>query len=180
MRKEIDMKKCIPILFVLLLFLPASLSAEENEAEEFKFGLTFPDIGAIWHMTDRIAFLPGISFTHSWSEFGTNDETYNNSSNALVINAGLRFYLYDWEDLRFYVSPGYRFGWVDSESDFSANTSYGHGVSGAWGLQYALNKRLSLYGDIGVSYNRTSPSDTDGHSSLFGTRGTWGLILYLK
>jgi hypothetical protein len=180
--KGIGMKKCMRILPVLLLLLPVSLSADEKKDEDFKFGFTFPNIGAIWHMTERIAFLPGISFNHSWGESSSIiNETINSSSNNLGVSAGLRFYLYDWEDLRFYISPVYRFGWAEFDySEISTSTSYSHRVSGAWGLEYALNNRLSLYGDIGVSYNRNTTSDIDGHSSSFGTTGTWGLILYLK
>jgi hypothetical protein len=109
--------------------------------------------------------------------------------------AALRFYVSDWKGLRFYVSPKYQFGRTTSEriagapvyGTDSTSTSRTHGVYGAWGVQYAISDRVSIFGDMGGYYSRATGTTTnlatlggDSHGSAIGTSGSWGLILYLK
>jgi hypothetical protein len=100
------MKKSLTILAFALLLSPASLIAQEQDEPKYRFGLTFPEIGVIWHISDNIAFVPGIEFGHGWSSstISFDDSTINSSSNTLKVNAGLRFYISEWKDLRFYLS----------------------------------------------------------------------------
>ena len=187
------MKKSLTILVFALLLVPASLFAQEKDKVKYKFGFTFPEIGVIWHISDNIAFVPGIDFGHGWSSVTSSfdDSTRNTSSNTLRVNAGLRFYISDWKDIRFYISPKYGFSWVESSSDRADSpfddylpdgsyhySGHSHKVSAAWGLQYAISDRISIFGDIGAAYDRTPLSS--GHSNTIATEGTWGLILYLK
>jgi hypothetical protein len=186
------MKRLLLTCFVMCALFPSMLRAQGKDAEKQKFGLTFPNIGVIWHITDNVAFLPGFSFNHSWS---SSDDFYKDSTNLLNVDASLRFYVQEWKGVRFYLAPKYSFGWVDTESDIGYETSpstravttYSHAVSGAWGLQYAISNRISIWGDIGVRYSHgtgsTSPSTIlglDTHTNSISTVGTWGLILYLK
>ena len=179
------MKKLLLMaLFVLLLF-SVSLYAQEKENTKYKFGLTFPNIGAIWHISDSIAFMSGIDFNHDWSGFGSSPyDNASTSGNMLGIDASLRFYIFEWEGVRFYLSPKYGFDWFEHNvitNSYTSNSSgHFHSVSAAWGMQYALSRRISIFGDIGVSYRRSTPLDISGHSNSIGTEGTWGLILYLK
>jgi hypothetical protein len=178
------MKKLIVVCLFAFMLVPALLLAQDSDAYKGKFGLTFPDIGAIFHISDNVAFLPGFSFRHQWS--GHSDLLPKHSDNALGVEANVRFYLPGWKDVRFYLSPKYRFIWNDLETEsdiiFVASTSYTHNIVGAWGLQYAFNTRLSIFGDIGFGYGHQiyssiSPNRSSNH---VGTEGSWGLILYLK
>ena len=180
------MKKFLLMMSFALLLVPTSAFAQEKESAKYRFGLTFPSIGAIWHIADSIAFMSGIDFNHDWSRFGSGFDGYTlrGSGNMLGIDATLRFYLSKRNGMRFYLSPKYGFDWLQTEivTDITTSniSSYNHSVSAAWGLQYALSDRIGIFGDIGVSYRRGLRSHADGHSNSIGTEGTWGLILYLK
>jgi hypothetical protein len=179
------MKRLLLIALIGLSLLPNSMYSQEKEIGKSRFGLTFPDIGAIWHISDTIAFMPGIHFKHSWSRLS---ETSKASGNSLGVNASLRFYLPEYKGVRGYLTPKYQFDWGDNDSTSGGiATTHNHKVIGAWGVQYAISQRISIYGDIGVGYERLSHSynspyalRTQPISNGIGTEGTWGLIFYLK
>ena len=103
------MRKLRFILIAVLGLFPAVLSAQDKGGEKRKFGLTFPNIGIIWNVSDKVAFLPDINLTHGWSDYGTTGG--DNKTNAMSVNAALRFYMHDWKGIRFYLSPKYGYGW---------------------------------------------------------------------
>ena len=185
---RIPMKKLVIMLLVLSSLLPTMIFAQTKETQKPKFGLTFPNIGVIWNINDRVAILPGFSISHGWSSFSSNS---SNTDTSLQLNAALRFYIQEWKGLEFYLSPKYSYGWGKSElrSDIITlnGKNHSHRVSGSWGLQYPISNRLSIFGDIGIEYARNSistaatiSSSTSSKSNLVGTVGTWGLILFLK
>jgi hypothetical protein len=183
------MKKLSLTILVVCVLFPLQLPAQDTQIKNGKFGLTFPNIGFIWHISDGIAFVPGINFNHNWSNYGIS----NTSGNGVAVNTSLRFYMPEWKNVRFYIAPKYGFSWTDSVSSFeeitgiisSSGTNYAHSISGAWGLQYAISNRISIFADIGAGYSRGTTSSSylpssDSHTNRIGTEGTWGLILYLK
>jgi len=185
------MRKMLVSAIVVFGLFPAMLSAQDKVSEKRKFGLTFPNIGIIWRISDQVAFLPDINLTHGWSELGSN--VGDSTNNSVGVNAALRFYLHDWKGMRFYLTPRYGYVWnntnlsIQGTGTESSNTSEvrNHSVSGAWGIEYAVSDRISLFGDIGVRYNhgrQESSSQFSSNSTVnsVGTAGTWGLILYLK
>ena len=183
------MKKFLPIVSLALLLVPVSLFAQTKGNTKYKFGLTIPNIGAIWHISDSVAFMSGINFNHDWSRFGSgiDDPAARSSGDKLGVEASFRFYLPGWKVVRLYLSPKYRFNWNDMETESETiiihSNSYGHTLVGAWGLQYALNDRMSIFGDIGIGYERGKTyglSSYESSDNSIGTEGTWGLILYLK
>jgi hypothetical protein len=178
------------VCFVVLS--PSMLCAQQKDTQKREFGLTFPNIGIIWHITEDVAFLPGISFNHSW---GSSDAISDNWSNSLNVDASIRFYIQEWKGVRFYLAPKYSFGWGDSEARPDSgtgpatidSTTHSHAVSGAWGIQYAISDRISIWGDIGVRYSHAEISTSgfantsyESRNKSIGAVGTWGLILYLK
>lgn len=100
--------------------------------------------------------MPGISFSRNWSHVNTSETTGHIVRPAI----SLRFYMSDWNGLRFYLTPKYRYGWGHSrltqEIYESGHASHEHEVAGAWGLQYAVSGNISIFGDIGVGYRRVS------------------------
>jgi hypothetical protein len=183
------LKKLSLILLVVFLLLPAMLFSQDKEAPKNKFGLTFPTIGAIWHITDNVAFLPGFSFGHNWgSSRSALIDNGTSKNNSLSINSSLRFYVYEMKGLRLYVSPKYSYNWNNSDSNLPTTSSkssrYAHSIDGSWGLQYAISRRVSIWGDVGVGYSHSSissnPSSVETKSNAVSTVGSWGLIFYLK
>jgi hypothetical protein len=181
------MRKILLSIFIAPMIFPALLSAQDKSIEKRKFGLTFPNIGFIWRMSDYVAFLPDINLTHGWSDLGSS--AGDNTTNTIGINAALRFYLNSWKGARFYVTPRYGYNWSNVNSttqSISLESSLRtHSVSGAWGLEYAVSDRISLYGDIGIRYSHgrtesTATYSTNSSTNSIGSAGTWGLILYLK
>jgi opacity protein-like surface antigen len=186
------MKNILIALVVVIGLVPAVVSAQDKAVETRKLGLTFPNIGVIWHMTDHVAFAPDVSFNHNWSTFSSNSAPDDYSGNTVSVNAALRFYVQDWKGIRFYVTPKYGYGRTslsiqyESGSQSTSRTADAHSITGAWGLQYAITDRISLFGDIGARYSRSTSegdeaflqSGTKNHT--IGTVGTWGLIVYLK
>jgi hypothetical protein len=187
-------KRLLLVFFIMPALLSSMLFAQEKDTQKSKLGLTFPNIGMIWHITNDVAFMTGISFNHNWS---STSDIGEDSSNLLSADASLRFYIQEWKGVRFYLAPKYSFSWSNSEVEINneliplgsiyTNDSHSHRVSGAWGLQYAISDRISIWGDIGAYYNyRTasiSPPSSLGRESSYnsiGIGGEWGLILYLK
>ena len=181
------MRKLFLSVIVVCGMFPALVSAQDKAVEKRKFGLTFPNIGIIWRISDNVAFLPDINLSHGWSDLGTN--AGDSTNNSIGVNAALRFYLHDWKGVRFYVSPRYGYNWSNVKSPLQGSSMTSelrtHSVSGAWGVEYAVSDRISLFGDIGVRYNHgkidsSSEFSSGTNSNSIGTAGTWGLILYLK
>jgi len=182
-------------LFALLssvLIFAASLIAQEKDIAKGRVGLTFPTTGIIWHLSDNIALLPNAGYTYNWAGFDSNPST--NSGNSLSAGVSLRFYAREWNGIRFYLSPKYSFARNTSSSEMVAgsasqtnsNSSNAHAITGAWGVQYGISERVSIFGDVGVSFSRSASSGStlssygESHSNRIGTAGSWGLILYLR
>jgi len=181
-------------LFALMssvLFFAASLMAQEKDIAKGRVGLTFPTTGIIWHLSDNIALLPNVGFTYNWAGYDSNSST--STGKGLSAGVSLRFYTREWNGVRFYLSPKYAFNRSTSNSEIvvptasqrSSSSLNSHAIAGAWGLQYPISGRVSIFGDIGVSFSRSGNSSSssiysESHSNRIGTTGSWGLILYLK
>jgi hypothetical protein len=187
------MRGFLSALIGSIALVSAPLFAQEQESPRGKIGLTLPGIGAILHLTDHVAFVPGVGFTHNWSSLSSAPTT--TAANNLSVSAALRFYVRDWKGLRFYLSPKYSFSRSTSERN-AGGTGYGtdsstagdyHAAYGSWGIQYAISDRVSIFGDMGAFYSRSTYSTSssamlggDTYSQNVGTSGSWGLIFYLK
>jgi hypothetical protein len=188
--------------------LPGIASAQDTP----KIGLSmgYPAaIGVIWHVTDRVAVRPEISVTKSATEFIGSSVTF--SSGGVLTNTttttttdtwqssgGLSalFYLSRHDKLRTYLSPRWAYTHVSSSpsstnstvtSVVTGTTGHGNFVSGAFGAEYALGDRFSMFGEIGLGYNRTVSSPLTNSSLLtiggsratnLSTRSGAGVVLY--
>lgn len=195
------MKKILMLGFILALADVTALAQDQDSTPPRRFGLTFPNIGVIWHITNNIAFIPEINLAHGWATF-TSDPTSEYSNDTVGVNAALRFYIQEWKGLRLYLTPRYGYGWVGSDRTYAftdingvpveqtiTTRSHNHSIAGAWGVQYAISDRLSIFGDIGAKYARSSfggttydvlPINSYQKNNTVSTVGTWGLIVYLK
>lgn len=186
------MKRLLGLLFVSTILISIPLSAQENELGKGKVGLTFPSTGIIWHLSGRVALMPNAGYIYGWAD----SNLYSATNRSLGVGASLRFYAWEWKGIHLFVSPKYSFNRNSTTSDSapptgspttSTSVGNGHAITGAWGLQYPISSRVSIYGDYGVSWSRSTSSHSpttslsdNSRSSSVRTGGSWGLILYLK
>jgi hypothetical protein len=156
-------------------------------------------IGLVIHMTDRMAVRPEFNFRHS----SNDDDSFLNSSTTLGVGIAGLFYLTKLDALRTYGSGRYTYAQTSSTlnprilaaatfpvgrvPDLEATTST-WGVSGSFGAQYALHRRFSIFGEVGVSYSSAELSAStllalftpNVEVTTIGTTTAAGVIFYFK
>jgi hypothetical protein len=162
--------------------------------EKGKIGLTmgYPAaVGLLFHVTDKVAIRPEVSFATSSTEI--EGGLITGSSDAFTIGTGVSalFYLQAWDDVRVYVSPRWTYSHGSSSSSFSGlgpiedsdDSTNTWSLGGSFGAQYGLGKRFGVFGEIGIAYSQSRLSDetvidfaTKG--SGFGSRAGVGVIVY--
>src|SRR4029079_14428981 len=135
----------------------------------------------------------GIQTQTTRAQFTTDNTTVGTGGSGL-------FYLWKREALSAFVTPRYAYnrgtstttgGGIAIPTDGAVRT---HFISGSFGAQYALGRRFSVFGEIGLGYSRTvtspAPSITSlvagasssiagtSTSSTLGTRSGAGVVLY--
>jgi opacity protein-like surface antigen len=180
------------LVFALALLgaIPASAVAQDLRTVGVTMG--YPaSIGVLWHVTPRVAVRPEFSFTTTSNEFTSALATVT-TSDASAVGVGVSglFYLSDVNKLRTYVSP--RFTYARTTSSTQADgVSFGSEGSGksysagaAFGAQYALGDRFSVFGEVGVGYaHQRGSSDTPTFqnstvSDTWSSRTGVGVVLY--
>jgi hypothetical protein len=204
------MKKLLWSLMILFGISVASLPAQDKGEDKQKFGLVFsangsnPGVGAIWNLGSHVAFSPYINFTHSWNDANNSSlfvGTNPNKANTINVGAKLPLYLKNWEKTRLYVAPGYEFSRNRSQSSTTSSSSYSyndqktikHDLFCGLGVQYAVGKRVSIFGDMGFNYQyqrssvlwllgaiTLSPNNSKVITNNLGFKDSIGIIFYLK
>ena|SRR5215831_14489346 len=195
----------------LAVFVLAMTSLPASAQDRGAFGITmgYPaSIGAIWHVTDRVAIRPEVSLTqlsnattstvYIMGPGGTilaSTTTQSTTDQWTVgVGASALFYVKQWDALRAYVTPRYQYSratisasatnsgsvQVLSQPDFTSNT---HFISGSFGVQYALGTRFGLYGELGLGYSHaatdtTAPGAGRSTTNTVGTRSGVGVLFY--
>jgi hypothetical protein len=150
-------------------------------------------IGAMWHVTDRVAVRPELSFSVGTTESSAGSFS-STSSDSWSLGAGVSalFYLRQRERLRTYVAPRFSYGRSESTVDSSSfgGTSSELSTSsvtlaGLFGASYALHARFAVFGEVGVGLSDSESTSTvvtgartDG--TRFGTQSGVGVIFYLR
>jgi len=146
-------------------------------------------VGVIWHVTDRVALRPEVSWTKvsststasitsvigigSGAVTTTTTSQSTNDQSTVGVGASGLIAVRQWDALRAYLSPRFLYtrGSTTSSSvnsftgsstpiDFTIDAYF---VSGSVGVQYALSDRFGIYGEVGLGYNhQTSSSATAG------------------
>ena len=171
-------------ILAVLLLVPTVASAQERGDVGVFMG--YPNLGFIWHVSDKIAIRPEIDFSFSDNEI---DSSFGNSSDATSWNvefgASALLYLNSADRLRTYVAP--QFSYARASTDSGSNILGGlvgntYGFAGLFGAQYSLNDRFSVFGELGLGYSHiSSESDLTGRtgtSSNVSLRRGVGVILY--
>jgi hypothetical protein len=188
------------IVLVLALVFAGSI-ARAQDAGQVGIAMGYPEsVAVLWHVTDRVAVRPELSFRSSHNEgggssLGTVASSTSDSSFVGVGASGL-FYVARWDALRAYVSPRVAFSRSHSTSEITialppfpvtvggltptttTQTIIGHtvGADGSFGAQYAFHARFSAYGEVGFGYSRSTGSETPASPVTFvlPTTSGWG------
>ena len=171
--------------------IPSTASAQAKG----KMGVTmgFPaSAGLLWHVTEDVAVRPEVSFGWNSSEAGASEAEGSN----FTTGASVLFYLRKCDNMAAYASPRYAFGRSTSTSissfgGESERTSHSHLFSGSFGAQYWLGERFSVFGELGLVYQRSTadanldvPPDlpfevfTESRSRSFASRSAAGVVFY--
>jgi opacity protein-like surface antigen len=190
---EVKMKKSSFILMLALIIPGIALAQKKGQ---FGFNLSVNSgsaIGVTYHLSDRFALRPSLSYTRTTFETTTTyydgfryverkveqtDKTYGGGLEGLL-------YFPSSNDFTMYLGAGISYlkteRAVPDDFLFSPDFKTGNiSLDGSLGLQYALSKNLSVYGEIGFNYI-DGDDDADFSVSGLSTRNSGiGIILYLK
>ena len=144
--------------------------------------------GVVWEVNDRLALRPELSFSVGTSE-GSAGGVTGTSSDTWTVGLGISalIYLKNWDALKTYVAPRFTYSRATSsvESAFGGDNdlkSEGFTVNGLFGAQYALHRRFSVFGEVGVGFSdgetTLSGIDSRTESTSFGTRTGVGVIFF--
>jgi hypothetical protein len=177
-------------LVAVVCGLPSVSAAQD----EHRVGVTmgYPaSVGVLWHVSRRVAVRPEFSFTKTSNEFTSAlDTTTLGTASAVGVGVSGIFYLRQMDKLRTYVSP--RFTYTRSTTttegsgvlNASRGTGNGYSAIGAFGAQYALSGRFSLFGEVGAGYSGQKSSSDSGSFGSTSVSHTWasrtgiGVVLY--
>ena len=181
---------------VLLMAVNAGAQTSASQPIPFeepgnRIGITmgYPSsFGVVWELNDRLALRPELSFSVGTSE-GTAAGVTGTSSDTWTVGFGVSalIYLKQWDALQTYVAPRFTYsrGTSTVESAFGGDSdlkSEGFTLNGLFGAQYALHRRFSVFGEVGVGFSdgETTLSGIDGktETSTFGTRTGVGVIFF--
>lgn len=181
--------------FALVCVCLAPVVCHAQERGQVGITMGYPAAaGFVWHITDRIAVRPDITFTQTTSKVDASlpNVSTSRTTRALGIGGSLLWYFGAADaNVRPYVSPRVAYTRLSSDDEdeddgFDVDEIPGTlTVSGSFGVQYTPVRRFGLYGEVGVSRARSErtmsfPSITATVSTTtWSTRGAVGVILYL-
>ena len=144
-------------------------------------------IGVIWHVSERVAIRPEVSFSFSESD-GEGTNVSDVSGHSVGLAGSALFYIGQWDSLRTYVAPKFSYSWTGSNTgnstlDLSSNQD-AWGLAGSIGAQYNLGTRFAVFAEAGLMYSssRTETASSivnlDRTTWVFGSRTAIGGTLY--
>jgi hypothetical protein len=174
----------------LVIVLVCSLFAANADAQDKgRIGVTtgYPGaIGVQWHVADRIAVRPDITFSKADSSSnGIVDATTDFWS--LGTGVSVLFFSTVTDNLRTYVAPRFSFARTHGSGDVSNSTTDSYSIAGMFGAHYLLGQRFAVFGELGFGYTRQTGSATTtivnevrttNHGNSVATRTGIGVILY--
>ena len=162
--------------------------AHAQEAGQVGITMGYPaSVGLIWHVTDRVALRPEVSF--GWGSSETHSDIFETEGDSSTFSTGVAalFSLKQWDEVRAYAGPRFTYGRTTSRSeslldDVSELTLTNYEVAGLFGVQYTPHRRFAVFGEVGVGYN-DSETKSDGStlvrdSRSWGTQTGAGIIFY--
>ncbi len=156
-------------------------------------------IGVLFHVSDGVALRPAFTFsvtssTNSYIGASQDQQSAETDSYSIGVSIDALFYVKKWDNLRAYVTPGFSYGHGSSTSSnpsfmyTNESTGNSYTVQGSFGAQYALSRRFSVLGEVGLAFGDANSKNvpvggTGGSTSsskAFGTRGAIAVVFYFK
>ncbi len=165
------------VILGAVMLAPAAAGAQEKGDAGLTMG--YPSaIGLIYHVTDRFAIRPEITFSVSSGKNESPTSTTEGDTVAVGVGISGIFYMRQDDKLRTYVCPRYAYthGESTTTSSFLAplvidseitTTTNAHSILGTFGAQYAVHERFSIFGEVGAGYTHQR-----GHSEISGLKST--------
>jgi Outer membrane protein beta-barrel domain len=182
------------VLCVLLASLGQTTTAFAQEKGALGVVMGYPtSIGLIYHVSDRFALRPEVTFAVVGTESDTDFSSSEGDTWSLGFAISGNFYVGQWDKLRSYVNARYSYSHAEtttsttllpplSENNEATLTSNAHGFFGMFGAEYSLHDRFSVFGEVGLGYTRQrSESEATGGKSTghqFGPRTAVGVTFY--
>lgn len=177
------------VMIVIVGCLVVGLSARADAQEQRRIGITTGYPGAIglqWHVADRVAVRPEISFSKTaTSSDGIVDATTDFWS--LGTGVSVLFFSPVTDNLRTYVGPRFSYMRTTGHGDASKSTADSYSIAGTFGAHYQLGQRFAAFGELGLGYTRQTGSltttivsevRTTNRGNSVSTRTGIGVILY--
>jgi hypothetical protein len=175
-------------LAALASVMLVAASAQAQEAGQVGITMGYPaSVGLVWHVTDKVALRPEVSFAFGSSE--TRSEIFETEGDSSTFGTGVAalFSLREWDTVRAYSGPRFSYGRTNSNSesildDVTELTATTYEVTGLFGVQYTPHPRFAVFGEIGFAYsNRETKSDGTRlvlETQSWGTQTGAGIIFY--
>jgi hypothetical protein len=201
---------------LLAVLLAAPASAQEQGQVGVSMG--YPaSVGVVWQVADRVAIRPEISLVQTSTDIttvttltfttpsGTQTQQITRAqfeTDSTTVGAGVSalFYLWKQEALTAFLTPRYAYtrgtgttagsGAAGAPFDITTKSRF---VGGSFGAQYALSRKFSVFGEIGLGYTHsrvdnastsggfasgTSTTSTETMSHGVSTRSGAGVVFY--
>lgn len=176
-------------LMILLVCGLVGVAANVEAQEKGRVGVTtgYPGaIGVQWHVADRIAVRPEISFSKADT---SSDGLVDATTDFWSVGTGVSvlFFSNVTDNLRTYVAPRFSFARTHGHGDVTSSTTDSYTAAGMFGAQYMLGQRFAVFGELGFGYTRQRGSATatvltevrtTNHGNTVATRTGIGVILY--
>jgi len=172
----------VTLVAVLAAFLPATLHAQDTP----KIGLVMgypPSIGVLWQVSSALALRPEINLSHVSTESrggdlsGTSSPVTTDQTTGVGVGISALFYFAGRDSLRPFISPRFVYSRTSASASTNNNTILGpstsesttsaYGMGGSFGAQYALGRRIGVFGEVGVSYSRVNIAQTSIFNTIF-------------
>jgi hypothetical protein len=180
------------VLFIAAVFACGAVPAFAQEPGSIGVVMGYPaSFGVQWHVSERVAIRPEFKFSHTTGE--SDSSTLKTSSWSTSYGLGALFYTSTDGSLRTYVSPQFLYlrGTADTEGggvSESEQAGNAYQFTGAFGAQYGLGSRFTVFAEVGLSYAHTTSEYRSDTSSFSGkssndsitTTSRVGVTLYFK
>jgi len=165
--------------------LAAATTARAQDAGHVGLTTGYPaSIGILWHLSERTAVRPEISFTITSS---SSQSLVNASSDFSSFNPGISVLFFSSlrDNLKLYVAPRFGFSRTSGSSEVTESTTDIYSISGSLGGHYGLGRRFALFGEAGLQYSHQTGSvtstlgiQTKSQGDVVGTRTAVGVVIY--
>ena len=177
----------------LALVIAGATGAAAQDSGKVGITMGYPAaVGIIWHLGDKVALRPELTFSGSSSETDRAGNVIDIESDGWAFGTGISalFYLHQYDRVRTYFSPRFTYtkikttssssnGVFDSSSTGRAST---YGIAGNFGAEGRIADKFSAFGEVGFGYDHTttssSSSSTRTTGNTWGTRAGVGVIFY--